>query len=253
MRRYQQFIAAGAEQSIFSGAGGRVIVLDPSSTVNVYIRDPDGNQEYKLVPGGVVKFELFDNLLTTHDGAGDTLVTLYIGGPEADAQVAQLAGAVSLIGGTVTTVGDIQKRSSANQQHFYKSLVDSGGANIRYLQLFNQVASGVTVYMHSLELMTRAAGGGALRVARYDTVFGGSLGGGDNKYAGGAAGVALFHGANNAALLGNQMILKYNVPQYEYVQMIKGSPIVLSEGEGVVVCCTTATESILAQFEFEEV
>lgn len=100
MRKYQQYIAAGQEQEIFNGAGGQVVTLDPAVSVNVTIRDPDQGQEYRLTPGAVVRFDLpFDSLRAAHDGVGDTLITLYIGGPGSSAQSAQISGVVSLVRG----------------------------------------------------------------------------------------------------------------------------------------------------------
>lgn len=162
MRRYAQFIQAGAEQTIFSGAGGRVIVLDPSATVNVYIRDKNTNQEYRLVPGAVVKFEPFDTLLASHDGLVDTLVTLFIGGAESDAQVAQLAGAVSLTGGTLTSLGVLNTLTNGEVWRAGDVSVNLGlhgfgaahaltsGTSKTSCYLFNPALSGRILYLNKI-------------------------------------------------------------------------------------------------------
>lgn len=97
-------VAAGSEEWISTGADDRVIFLDTRSTVNVTIRDRDRQQQFYLTPGGAVIFgKGFDGLFVSHDGASDTLITLYVGGRESIGFAAQVSGNIQIVGGSQNT------------------------------------------------------------------------------------------------------------------------------------------------------
>lgn len=100
MRPYPFKIAAGAEEYQFFGEGAEFIFLDVNATVNVTVKDADGNQEFYLEPGTPCRFAPFTGLWISHDGAADTAFTLYIGGAAADASSAKVSGNLQPVGGS---------------------------------------------------------------------------------------------------------------------------------------------------------
>lgn len=103
MRPYLLKIAAGAEEPVTFGGPVNYIRLYPTASVNVKIRTEDTGLEYTLRPGEDADLKAFDNLLVSHDGAGEEVFTLYVGKDERVGG-AEISGNVTLIGGPVDEI-----------------------------------------------------------------------------------------------------------------------------------------------------
>lgn len=260
MRPYKQFVKAGEEQDIFSGEGGRVIALDADATVNVTVRDPDRNQEFRLKPGAVVRFERFDSLRVSHDGADDTLITLYIGGAEANAESAQVSGSVEITGGVVALSGgvvdgvtDVKNRASSNQNHFITSRV-MPSTNYPHVQLYNPVGSGITAYLYSIRARSNEVSPVTYRLSYQNAAIATGSQTAANKYVGGAVSlctVLTLDSTSNA--VGEGLSQPYYFNQYEEVEFIKDVPLVIPAGYGVIVGSMRAGSDLNVVFDFEEV
>lgn len=256
MRPYTFKVAAGTEEPAFFGHANYV-KLSKTATVNVTIKDPDGNQEHILRPGGDVLLRPFDELRFSHDGASDTAFTVNVGF-DTKATDAEISGAVQPVGGADNLANppyvQLLSAGPANGDHHLGGYFQPAvSAQRSWVQLFNPAASGKTLEVY------RACGGGygassQVNLKSHNAALGTLLSGttgAKNKLINGALGVGQVR-IGSGGTTGNYLTGAHSGVDklQEYVD--PDSPIILPEGWGLHFETQLVNIAIHGFFEWRE-
>ena len=273
MRPYVFKIASGAEESEFFGDGANYVRLDESATVSVTVKSPDNNEQVTLKAGDDVVLTPFDELRLSHDGAGDTVFTLYVG-RNTRLGGARIGGSVQVTGGSDNTANPpkvISAATSLYENAYMASVRISAGSLFPLSQLWNPAGSGKLIVLRKVIGMCSSSG-------IQKSLFSHTTELGDAgtvsprtrpRYLYGAASVVSLHGRDDmssgggleqsagASAANDREADAYrtfdgtSVP-YSVTLDMQDSPIIIPEGYGVGVFCQGIVNS-LDLFFYEEV
>ncbi len=253
MRPYVFKIASGAEESEFFGDGANYVRLDESATVSVTVKSPDNNEQVTLKAGDDVVLTPFDELRLSHDGAGDTVFTLYVG-RNTRLGGARIGGSVQVTGGSGNTASppfvNTRVRDAKNGNHF----IMKESVAWPELSITNPAGSGYDIFVWSM--LIYGGSSGSVDISESSNEAGiTTIRKPTNRLLGGRQSVANFqYAATNGVvnLIGDQLQVLYgsSAVDYNIQDVVIGGPVVIPEGK-ILGIHTTGSPFLV--FDYEEV